>query len=663
MSKPVPGCVALRATLARTSARLARLLLAAATLSGMTVAAGADTRDALRQPGKRTLYQRVITKPGAVLADSCDATAQSGTKLPAFSIYYVYSRYDGCVEIGANTNGLAKGFVKEDMTVDWKQSIVVAFNNRSDAGRQRQILFKDMQALQTATDPSTGVGALTDLRTQAESGTLPDSGGVIAIEPAAAVDIEQNFYVLPILDFQSVFLAGGQDGNFQRLNFLRIGAVSDVQDPKAPPRPAVQKPVAKPTVALAFIIDTTRSMQPYIDQATDVVRQVQSKLSAADVVGDVRFGIVGFRQSVEKNPGVEYHVKTLLPLGPQSDAAALLKELSTVQAATIPTKGFDEDSFGAVREAIDQLDWSGSQARIAVLITDAGPADPQNPDSLAGGIGAEQLADLARRKGIRFFVMHLLTPPGRQDHEFAEGQYRKLTTVDGHDAYLPIAEGKISEFGEQVQQLYDTLVNLIRSTAKGETLQPVDSSPSAAVMARVGRALQLEYFGQRQDAAVPQFFEAWTTDMSLEDPTVPALDERVMLTKNQLSSLAGALRPIVEQGEAPGSQADPADFFRRVQELAARANNDTRQISDATPLGDVLGEYLQDLPYRSYVLNLTGADWVSFNRQKQREILTMLKSKLAYYEMIHSTPAKWIKLDEDADDGELVTLVPLYQLP
>ncbi|MBZ9938993.1 VWA domain-containing protein [Mesorhizobium sp. BR1-1-16] len=659
MSKRSPGCIACGKSAGRAVVLL--ISLAIASLASLASHAAADTREAMLEPGKRTLYQRVIIKPNAVVTDDCDVDATSGTKLPAFSIYYVYSRDDRCVEIGANTNGLAKGFVKRDMTVDWMQSIVVAFNNREDAGRQRQLLFKDKEALQQATDPSTGVAGLADLRSKAETGTLQDSSGVIAIEPAGVVDIEQNFYVMPILDFQSVFLTDGKDGNFQRLNFLRIGAVSDVRSPDAPPRPL--QPEAKPTAALAFIIDTTRSMQPYIDQATDVVRQIQSKLSADDVGDDVRFGIIGFRQSVEKNPGVEYHVKTFLPLGPQSGAQALLGELTKVNAATIPTRGFDEDSFGAVREAIDKLDWSGSQARIAVLITDAGPAETESADSLAGGMGADQLADLARRKGIRFFVMHLRTPPGRQDHDFAEGEYRKLTTVDGHDAYLPIAEGKISEFGQQMQQLCDTIINLIHATEKGEALQPVDSSPSAAVMARVGRALQLEYFGQRQDATVPQFFEAWTTDMSLEDPSVPALDERVMLTKNQLSSLAEALRPIVEQGEAPGSQADPADFFRRVQELAARANNDTRQISDGTPLGEVLGEYLQDLPYRSYVLNLTGADWVSFNRQKQREILSMLKSKLAYYEMIHSTPSKWIKLDEDADDGEVVTLVPLFQLP
>lgn len=42
-------------------------------------------------PGKKTLFQRVLSKPGAQLSGQPGA-APSGAALPAFSVLYVYQR-------------------------------------------------------------------------------------------------------------------------------------------------------------------------------------------------------------------------------------------------------------------------------------------------------------------------------------------------------------------------------------------------------------------------------------------------------------------------------------------------------------------------------------------------------------------------------------------
>ena len=54
----------------------------------MANAALAD--EPLKQEGKKTLYQRVLSTPSCQLVDNAGATA--GKKQPAFSRFYVYQR-------------------------------------------------------------------------------------------------------------------------------------------------------------------------------------------------------------------------------------------------------------------------------------------------------------------------------------------------------------------------------------------------------------------------------------------------------------------------------------------------------------------------------------------------------------------------------------------
>ncbi|ODN70704.1 hypothetical protein [Methylobrevis pamukkalensis] len=261
-------------------------------------------------------------------------------------------------------------------------------------------------------------------------------------------------------------------------------------------------------------------------------------------------------------------------------------------------------------------------------------------------------------------TIHLKTPAGRENHDSAEAAYRGLSASGGGPSYLAIPGGKIADVRAELDALAAQLAENVAATRERRPIEAVAPAGGAGdLVRRIGLAMQLEYVGRREGAAAPAFYTGFTTDKAMEVPARDALDIRVMLTRNQLSSLAEALRPIVEEGEAPRADSDPLAFFRRIQELSARANNDMRQIGETTELGSLLGEYLEDLPYRSEILNLTQADWARFNRARQRDLIYQLKSKLALYRDIHATPEKWIKLDPRAVDGEDVTTIPLYRLP
>jgi len=87
----------------------------------------------LLMAGKKTLFQRVLSKPGAKLSN--DAGSAPGKALPAFSVLYVYQRKDvdgsPWVRVGAATDGRSDGWLPAAQVSDWKQSLVLKFTERS----------------------------------------------------------------------------------------------------------------------------------------------------------------------------------------------------------------------------------------------------------------------------------------------------------------------------------------------------------------------------------------------------------------------------------------------------------------------------------------------------------------------------------------------------
>ncbi len=83
--------------------------------------------------GKKTLFQRVLSKPGAKLSD--EAGSAPGKALPAFSVLYVYQRKDiegqPWVRVGTATDGRSDGWLPASQVSDWKQSLVLKFTERS----------------------------------------------------------------------------------------------------------------------------------------------------------------------------------------------------------------------------------------------------------------------------------------------------------------------------------------------------------------------------------------------------------------------------------------------------------------------------------------------------------------------------------------------------
>ncbi|MCF5139882.1 protein kinase [Pseudomonas sp. WS 5532] len=610
----------------------------------------------LLMAGKKTLFQRVLSKPGAKL--SHDAGGAADEALPAFSVLYVYQRKDidgsPWVRVGAATDGRSDGWLPAAQVSDWKQSLVLKFTERS--GRAPvMFLRQSAQVEKLLADPAAAKNVLAKAQKNRE-----DNQQVLALEPTASAVPQNQFYLLPIFDSKESF-----DENGQPVQLLNVASID--------PGSAAAKPATKAIAADAFrtavvlVVDTTVSMQPYIDQVRDVVHELQTRIAERGELDSVSFGLVGFRNSIKKTPGLEYVAKTLISLDQGRDPQRFLDMARQVKASTVSSHSFNEDAFAGVMQAVDGMDWSGYGGRIILLVTDAGALRKNDPFT-ATQMNEAEVRQAALGKQIKIYALHLRTDAGKKTHAGAETQYRVLT-ADANpqigDLYTPVPGGDVHKLGERVDEIGTVFANLVHQV-RSDTPQPVpllSSAPSLAdKSAAVGYAMHMDFLGRKTASQAPQLVSAWTADRDLTNPALPAFQVCVMLTKLQLNDLQQSLKLIVDA--ARKTQTSPKDFFQEIASASAYMSRDPQALRKGGNLADggLLGEYLEGLPYRSKSLNMTQDLWLSLSVAEQEDFIDELDSKIRLYETFHNDVANWVRFG-DAEPGDALYRVPLSTLP
>jgi hypothetical protein len=547
---------------------------------------------------------------------------------------------------------------------------------------------------------------------------------------------------------------------------------------------------------IAFVIDTTISMEPYIEQTLDISREMYERIVSQGLEKNVSLAVVAFRSSVAASPGIEYTTRIVTNFKNASEGSSFLSAVDRVHEAKFSTHSFNEDSFAGLESAIYDLDWpeNNTDGKIIILISDAGPLpawDPyrsteHSPSSLAG---------LAKSKKITLIPIHVKSRAGRRTHATAEDAYRYMSSAANRegDAYIDIDAGgsttwtsdtfgtvadsimrnleaqliKLGEadtssqfsdepsinpftsgqdnsqsppfsgggiprlpdnsgglssaedFVNQVAPYYPP-DNLNNQTAQGtlDTQQPPDTgqqtqvadipqnitapklrgtldldesltdkpiiSPrpnsddpsvqrAAEIGQRIGLSIRLNYLGVVNDVKAPQIVKSWIADKDLialageskAAREVPTVEVAVLLTKNQLSSLRGQLRTIMEQADK-SLESQSRDFFQSILSASARIANDPQAFSlkPETKLGDlgVMGEFLEDLPYKSVIMGKTEQDWYNMSYVEQDNFIRVIQSKVDLYEQYDQDVKNWAKFDLE-DSGDWLSRVPLPPLP
>jgi hypothetical protein len=646
------------------------LLLLAATAS----AQGGAARTPLLMPGKKALYQRVLTRPGAALASSPGGAAQGA--IPAFTRYYVYDRktISGAewLEVGADSYGAVKGWLEASQAVPWRQQLALAFT--PPGMRQPVLFFKDRKPLADILDQQEpGRQAAAIRKALASQGHEPR---IVAVEPPTSVDINKKFYLLPILEAEEVYSAKGPT-----VRLLEVASVAEdtAKGTGAANGQGQQTALKTFSAAVVFVIDSTVSMGPYIDRTRQAVRRIYDKVQAAGLSEQVRFGLVAFRAVGADGKRIDYVTREYVDPAEVESGEEFLSRIRDLKPATASTSAFDEDSYAGVMAALQGIDWPQFGARYVVLVTDAGALEADDQHSQTGLSGRELRLE-AQRRGVAIYALHLLTAAGKADHDKARAQYEALSESDilHKPLYYPVQAGSVDQFGRIVDALADSITAQVQRAARGEKVpgsaqnaapdygdKPLQD-PAAQVRAdaeRLGYAMRLAWLGKTAGVAAPEVFRAWIADRDLADPTRASVEVRVLLSKAQLSDLQMAVKAVADA--ALKGVVSPDQFFAQLSASAAAFSRNPDIAKGRKRVADLglTGEWLEELPYRSDILKLDDETWRAMGAGEQEALIRSLNRKLRLYAVYNADADRWVSLAEGADPSEAVYPVPLDALP
>ncbi|OTQ60370.1 vWA domain-containing protein [Gilliamella sp. A7] len=626
----------------------------------------------LKQTGKTTLYQRVLSTPTCELKKNINDT--TGQSVPAFSRYYVYERKNlnnqEWLNVGPDSYGKTVGWINNSCTVAWNMQLTLVFTNPVE--RDPLLFFKDKASLSTIVDSDKPETLLKPIRDALKKNKMAPQ--VVAQEPKEFIDFKSNFYLLPILQGEEVM--NGQ-GFYERI--LEVASVSKQETVVKNNNKSINQSsddktnqVAPFKAAIVFVIDSTISMDPYISRTKEAVERVYQHIEKEHLQDQVKFGLVSFRSSLKASNKLEFVSKVFADPNKVKNKNDFKKLSASLKQASVSTAYFAEDSYAGVSQALNDINWNSFGARYMILITDAS-AIPGDDKLSSTGMDAAQLRLEAQHKGVAIYALHLKTKSGEKDHQVAAAQYSDLTYNDfiHKSLYYPVNAGDVNEFGKKVDSLAQALSEQVKLAYKGElsignALNAKDDNTDMLKDALLlSKAMQLAYLGDTKGTKAPTVFKAWIADKDFVKPTIPTAEPRILLTKSQLSDLSDIVTKIANAANDGLISAD--DMFSQLRSVAAAMGQDPNKLkSDSvTKIADLglLGEYLDNIPYKSDVTGLDQETWKSMSGIEQEKFIRNLNSKVRYYQKCNADVDRWISLSEGSDPRENVYPVPLEMLP
>ena len=642
------------------------------------VASTSLAAEPLLMEGKSTLYQRVLTTPSCVLYPKALGQGQ-GRKVPAFSQYYVYeagvdSTGTPVLTVGPDATGTISGQLDATCTVPWKQQLALLFTN--SAQRYRALIFDEESALDAFIDNPDGAEQYRALYDQITVGNVADH--VISIEPEEYVDYQQNFYLLPILNSVESMYPDGSYVYKHEIASITAPEAKNVTTAQGA-APSKKSAPGEPALvgfksAVVFVIDSSISMQPYIDRTKKAINSIYQSIEASNLGSSVNFGIVSFRADTRKVPGLEYTAKMYLRPGEATDAASFNQKVAALEQATVSSAQFDEDAYAGINLALQDINWNEYGGRYIVLITDAGAIDGSDAQSTTG-LDANALRLEAEHYGAAIYTLHLLTASGARNHnhEHAREQYELLSynSILGKPLYYPVNAGSVEAFGSMVDTLARSLTAQVQlassgQMAAGSSLSAQPKTQEATIESdsnALGLAMQLAYLGRVQGTKSPDFLQGWMAERDVVDHNKVVCTPIVLVNRNQLSDLYTLVKGVLESGIAGQLSSDA--MFAQLQALAAQMGRDPNQLNKSSSIAEmgIMGELLDDLPYKSRIASYSPEDWYNLGSQEQDNIVRSLENSLNYLQHCSSDNDRFIKLNVEADASEEVYPIPLDALP
>ena len=635
---------------------------------------------------------RLLVKPQSnIYLEPDEGAQQIRSNVPAFEVLYAFEMVDasynenfeatGWFSVGPSVHR-SEGYMRATDVVPWIQALAVAFTNPGIEQRSRVIMFDSSASLNYALDDlSSGVEDPFDYVQQvmqSDPPQTPPPPGVVSREGTGWVDINQTFYLMPILSHTDL---SAYDPAFD-LRGLQLAALTnqarseqtqacDIRDTDSENCFQDQAGGGVSNLALdaVFVIDMTASMQPFIAAVRDAVRESAQAFSSAVGSDRLKFGLVGYRDDPNASPGLDFLKRNFTPeLLVPSEFSMLLTSSGgeaegggpAIAEAKVGSGDNEEEIFAGVEEAINS-NWSADAGRVIILIGDA-PSHPIGHEKNMTGLDEIAIREMADQAGIYVASIYV---GSKQDADFkaARPQFETMAAGTESTVAFAIAEGGTGQaLQRSLREVIDKVLTAVTSGSIGSVLvEGGDGAAGAddAILTAV-RAAFVDYVGE--DASAPSNIVAWALDRDPVNFEHRAFDVKVLIERREMEemkALLEGLNDLLLTGGGSGT-----DVIDPLTGMALSSSYDLG-IEASQKIGESpnVPRWIDAMPYRSEVLTLTEDEFLNLSADDRTRFEARLGKLVAFYNNSMERPAGWVQLNEQANVDEKVYMLDLSNLP
>ena len=613
------------------------------------------------------------------------------SNVKAFWPIYVFQRQNldfsdptypkGWYQVGINMKKPIGWMLAKDI-IEWKQALIVSYTHPGIGEERRNsvLMFDSKLSLRKIVEAENRIRQVKSIYDNLESQTTKIPSSIISREPARFVNIDEKFYLLPVIDFEPVNIFE------DKANYLKIVAATplsrasaahpDTLDNRKFAKQASQTETTKGIkeellgLDIKFVMDMTDSMGPYLMHTKKAITKVAKMVANIDT--KVRYGLIGYRDDTTTVPELEFITNNFTPNLVNSDE--FINIITKAKPAITTNDDYQEEVFAGIKEAITS-NWNKNAIKLIILIGDASSHTIEHSQNTSG-LAAQQLRKLANSNKTNIIAIHLKQLQFATDHKLAQEQFSKLATNPGNSspAYISISADNHQEFETVIEKIAETLSVIISQIRKGDidivniapniNARDIETKASKIAKTTVATAL-VDYLGNI--ATPPRDITAWVMDRDLVNPRIKSLQVRVLLTKRDLNDLIVTLEVILEAMRQ--SKLTSIQFFDALQGViiqTIKGNNKKITLATAQKLAEsgLIPSWINSLPYKSKLLEMNNELFAILSAEKRAALEHEVEAKLQFYREINENTDLWTILDErNVDNIDSVYPLSLDMLP
>ena len=616
-------------------------------------AADGEKREVLKT--EEGIPLKIIARFDTYLLDGPSSEADS-SPVRTFDIFYVL-RPKGAIDPGGKTvNGfyevtdgmdseVSMGWVSARDAVEWphRQAVGVIEASRRDGV------------------PAKFFGSQDDLQRLYSGGRVRP----MSREPKRAVGLN----IIPILDMFEMEADGDKVNGYEVAYLHQLHQGASIVDSE-------RVEIDKLSFDVVFVVDTTISMEPWIEATRELVRRMSERLRERIGFGDVRFGLVGYRDTLENPPEDWYTTRVFVSLDEGADFDRFLEKTAVVEEAAVSSgPNREEDVLAGVRTAIDpvsnRLGWKKDSLKHVIVIGDAAPELENN----VGDQTIESVINLAQPVGAPVtsqFVLHsvaLVDPNApREFQERTIRQFRELSSMSN-----PLAKFRGISSSLSVDQPADALISELTDKGIYRTAEvPSEWKKKGEIPAELsdldgvlGQEYTFEMLLATQEASdIPSFASGFACE--LDERGAMQLEPWVLVNRrrlNQTTVMIQAILTALEGSGEPGNR-DLKRFLENLTNLTVSLNLDLDITGDTTPAS--IQQYILGIPAKTNAFNMTFQEIANMTQGDYEKWVWDVQDSRAKMEGVLEDPRNWYSINKSAQtarEAKEVKFIRVRDLP